>query len=172
EIRLICRELLFELRNPVQVPVMIEGLRLATLDDLEMIAPVHAAMAEAESGVNPLIADPVGFRQRCGRRIKKGRVWILIEDNQLVFKADIQADTPDVIYLEGIYVNPAKRGQGIGRGCLAQLTQTLLRSSKSICLLANEGNEKAHAFYRLANFKLRGYYYTTFMQSDRANLTC
>jgi predicted GNAT family acetyltransferase len=172
EIRLICRELLFELRNPVQVPVTIEGLRLATIDDLDLIAPVHAAMAEAESGVNPLSKDPVGFLQRCARRIEKGRVWVLVEDGQLIFKADIQADTPDVIYLEGIYVNPAKRGQGIGRGCLAQLTQNLLRSSKSICLLVNENNEKAHSFYRLANFKLRGYYYTTFLQSDRAETTC
>jgi predicted GNAT family acetyltransferase len=166
EIRLICRELLFELRRPVQIREMATGLRLATLADLDLIAPVHAAMAQAESGINPLAVDPVGFTQRCARRIKKGRVWVLIEDNQLIFKADIQADTPDVIYLEGIYVNPAKRGQGIGRQCLAQLTQELLRRSKSICLLVNENNDKAHAFYRLSNFKLRGYYYTTFMQAE------
>lgn len=175
EIRLICRELLFELRRPPQVRVRVEGLRLATVDDLDVIAPVHAAMAEAESGVNPLIVDPVGFRQRCARRIEKGRVWVLVEDGQLIFKADIQADTPDVIYLEGIFVNSAKRGQGIGRACLAQLTQSLLKSSKSVCLLVNENNQSAQAFYRLSNFKLRGYYYTTFMQSENrptAELTC
>jgi predicted GNAT family acetyltransferase len=166
EIRLICRELLFELRRPVQVKETVKGLRLATLDDLEIIAPVHAAMAEEESGVNPLIKDPDGFRQRCARRIEKGRVWVLVEDGELIFKADVQADTPDVIYLEGIYVNPAKRGQGIGLQCLAQLTQSLLSRSKSICLLVNENNEKAHAFYRLSNFKLRGYYYSTFMQPE------
>jgi predicted GNAT family acetyltransferase len=166
EIRLICQELLFELRSQVQVRERVEGLRLATLADLELIAPVHAAMAEAESGVNPLSKDPAGFLQRCARRIEKGRVFVLVEDDQLIFKADIQADTPDVVYLEGIYVNPAKRGQGIGRRCLSQLTQSLLSRSKSVCLLVNENNEKAHAFYRLSNFKLRGYYYTTFMQSE------
>jgi uncharacterized protein len=166
EIRLICRELLFELRRPVQLSERIEGLRLATRKDLELIAPVHAAMAEAESGVNPLSKDPVGFLQRCARRIEKGRVWVLVENDQLIFKADIQADTPDVMYLEGIYVNPAMRGQGIGRRCLAQLTQCLLERSKSICLLANEKNEKAHSLYRLSNFKLRGHYYTTFLQSE------
>jgi uncharacterized protein len=166
QIRLICRELLFELRQPVQVPECVEGLRLATREDLELVAPVHAAMAEAESGVNPLSVDPKGFLQRCARRIEKGRVWVLVENDQLIFKADVQADTPDVIYLEGIYVNPAKRGQGVGRACLAQLTQTLLQMSKSVCLLANENNQAAHAFYRLSNFKLRGYYYTTFMQSE------
>jgi predicted GNAT family acetyltransferase len=71
-----------------------------------------------------------------------------------------------VVYVEGVYVNPAKRGQGIGRRCLSQLTQSLLSRSKSICLLVNENNDKTHAFYRLSDFKLRGYYYTTFMQSE------
>jgi predicted GNAT family acetyltransferase len=169
EIRLICRELLFELRRPVAANEKVEGLRLATLADLELIAPVHAAMAEAESGVNPLSVDPVGFVKRCARRIEKGRVWVLVEDEQLIFKADVQADTPDVIYLEGIYVNPAWRGEGVGRRCLAHLTRTLLQRTKAICLLVNENNEKAHALYRLSNFKLRGYYLSTFMQSDRFN---
>lgn len=168
EIRLICRELLFELRRPVQVPERVEGLRLATLEDLDLIVPVHAAMAEAESGINPLNVDPIGFRQRCARRIERGRVWVVVNDGQLVFKADIQADTPDVTYLEGIYVNPAKRGRGIGRACLSELTRKLLLRSKSICLLVNETNEKACAFYRLSNFKLRGRYYSTFLQRENS----
>jgi uncharacterized protein len=167
EIRLVCRELLFELRRPLQAKETVPGLRVATLDDLDLIAPVHAGMAEAESGVNPLAVDPVGFLKRCARRIERGRVWVLVQDEQLLFKADIQAETPDVTYLEGIYVNPAKRGQGIGQACLGELTRMILKRSKSICLLVNENNEKAHAFYRLSNFKLRGYYYTTFMQTDR-----
>jgi GNAT superfamily N-acetyltransferase len=170
ETRLICRELLFEMRRPVQVPEKVEGLRLATIDDLELIAPVHAAMSEAESGVNPLTVDPVGFRQRCARRIERKRVWVVIENGMLVFKADIQADTPDVTYLEGIYVNPAMRSRGIGRACLSELTQQVLLRSKSVCVLVNENNPKAHAFYRLSNFKLRGYYYSTFMQSENPRL--
>ena len=165
EIRMVCRELLFELHRPIEVRQPVKDLRLATLADLDVIAPVHAEMAEAESGVNPLSVDPVGFLQRCSRRIEKGRVWVLIQNGELIFKADIQADTPDVVYLEGIYVNPAYRGKGIGRRCLAQVTQILLRRSKLICLLVNEVNEQAHAFYRLSNFKMQGYYLTTFMQT-------
>ena len=165
EIRMVCRELLFELHRPIEVRQPVKDLRLATLADLDVIAPVHAEMAEAESGVNPLSVDPVGFLQRCSRRIEKGRVWVLIQNGELIFKADIQADTPDVVYLEGIYVNPAYRGKGIGRRCLAQVTQILLRRSKLICLLVNEVNEQAHAFYRMSNFKMQGYYLTTFMQT-------
>lgn len=164
--RLACRELLFELNHAMQVREEVEGLRRATLDDLDQIAPVQAGMAEYESGINPLEVDPEGFRARCARRIEMGRVWVLEEDGKLIFKADVQAHTPDVIYLEGIWVNPANRGQGIGRKCLRQLCLDLLTRTKSICVLINEENKRAHTFYRMCNFKVRGVYDSLFLQQQ------
>lgn len=96
ELRLACRELLFEVRRAMRTDEEIAGLRLATLRDLEQIAPVQAAMAECESGINPLEVDPEGFRARCARRIEMDRVWVLEKDGRLIFKSDVQADTPDV----------------------------------------------------------------------------
>jgi predicted GNAT family acetyltransferase len=162
--RLACRELLFELRDELEMRSEIEGLRLATLDDLHLIAPVHAAMAEAESGINPLEVDREGFLQRCARRINKNRVWVLVKDNRLIFKADIQAETSEVIYLEGVYVNPSDRGTGLARRCFTQLCKTLLTRTRSICVLANEENEKAHAFYRLCGFRCVSNYDTIFLK--------
>lgn len=162
--RLAYRELLFELKNAVETRTQVEGLRLATLDDLDLIAPVYAAMAEAESGVNPLEKDRQGFLNRCARRINKNRVWVIIKDNRLIFKADIQAETSEVIYLEGVYVGPDARGSGIGRCCLTQLTQMLLKRTHSICVLANEENEKAHVFYRICGFKRISVYDTIFLK--------
>ena len=147
------RELLFELRKAVETTEPVEDLRLATLEDLELILPVHAELACAESGINPMEVDPEGFRNRCARRIQKGRVWVVVRDHALIFKADIQADTPDVIYLEGIYAEPTERGQGLAGRCLSQLARNLLRRTKSICVLVNEERTGVHSFYRLANFK-------------------
>jgi len=166
DMRRACRELLFEARRAMETTEEIPGLRLATLDDIELILPVHAAMAEAESGVNPMEVDPEGFRARCARRIEKGRVWVVVENDQLIFKADIVADTPGVIYLEGIWVNPSHRGTGKGRLCLRQLCRDLLTRTKSVCLLVNEENERAHSFYRMCNFKRRAVYDTIFLQQD------
>jgi predicted GNAT family acetyltransferase len=168
EMRLACRELLFELRYAMQVRDEVDGLRRATLEDLDKIAPVQASMAEEESGKNPMEIDPDGFLARCARRIEMGRVWLLEEDGRLVFKADIQADTPDVVYLEGVWVNPSERGKGIGRQCLRQLCQDLLVRTKSVCVLVNEENQRAHTFYRMCNFKMRGVYDSIFLQqTDR-----
>ncbi len=164
--RLLCRELLFEQRWPVEVREAVRGLRQATLDDLNLIMPVHAEMAFEESGVNPLERDAVGFRLRCARRIEQGRVWVWVEKGRLLFKADVVSDTPEGIYLEGVYVNPAERGRGYGLRCLSQLSRNLLARTKSLCLLVNERNWKAQAFYLSAGYKLRGSYDTIFLNQQ------
>lgn len=166
EPRLLCRELLFEQRFPAEVHECVPGLRRATLDDLNLIVPVQAGMAFEESGVNPLEKDPEGFRARCARRIEQGRSWVWIVDGRLIFRADIIAETSEVAYLEGVYVNPQERGKGYGLRCMAQLSQTLLARLDSICLLVNEQNQQAAAFYRKAGYKLRSYYDTIYMQSN------
>jgi GNAT superfamily N-acetyltransferase len=164
DIRLACREMLFELRRAMDLRDEVQGLRLATLDDLDQIVPVQAGMAEFESGIDPMEDDPEGFRARCARRIEMRRVWVLEADGKLVFKADIQADTPDVVYLEGVWVNPSDRGKGIGRKCFRQLSRNLLSRTKSVCVLVNEDHERAHTFYRMCNFKVRGIYDSIYLR--------
>lgn len=162
-----CRELLFELARPVEDACEVESLRPATAADLDLVVPVHASLAEAESGVNPLDSDAEGFRARCLRRITQGRVRVVVSaDGRLLFKADVQAETPEVVYLEGIYVHPSERGTGTGRRCLKQLTRELLPRTRRVCLLVNEENTRAHSFYRACGFRLRGVYDTIFLRLD------
>ena len=163
EMRLACRELLFELRWPIAVDEKVAELRLATADDLELVMPPQAQMAFDESGVNPMEKDPEGFRQRSLRRIEQDRTWVLVEDGKLLFKADIISDTAEVNYLEGIWVSPEVRGAGIGLRCLSQLAQTLLSRTNSICLLVNERNTEAQGLYKRAGYKLRSVYDTIFV---------
>ncbi len=166
--RLACRELLFELHPSVMPKQSAPELRLATSEDLELVMPVQAQMAFEESGVNPMEKDPEGFRLRCLRRIHQGRTWVWVENNELIFKADIMADTPEVIYLEGIWVNSKARGQGIGMRCMSQLACTLLKQTKSICLLVNEQNEDVHRFYQKAGYKVVSRYDTIFLEQENS----
>ncbi len=164
--RIACRELLFEMKNALERHGNVEGLRPATLDDLHLVAPAHAAMAEEESGINPLETDREGFLARCSRRINQNRVWVVVKDDELLFKADIQAETPELIYLEGVYVSPSERGSGFGRRCFTKLCSLLLDRTHSICVLANEENEKAHAFYRMCGFRCVSQYDTIFLRKE------
>jgi hypothetical protein len=162
--RIFSREVLFELRWPVSAPEPVAGLRPATLDDLMLVMPVHAALAYEESGVNPIDVDLHGFRMRCARRIEHGRVWVMVEGGNLLFKADIISDTPECVYLEGVYVESASRQRGLGLRCLSQLGGALLERTKCVSALVNEQNLAARALFNKAGYKLRGRYDTVFLE--------
>ena len=165
--RLACRELLFQLdRGGRAGGETVEGLRLATREDLELVIPVQARMVEEESGIDPRTSDPEGFRLRCERRADRGRTWVFVEDGRLAFKAEVMADTEGVVYLEGVHVASEERGRGTGLRCLSHLTGLLLGRANSVCLLVNERNEAAHAFYRRAGFRFECHYDTIFLRRD------
>src|SRR5882724_1006274 len=161
-----CREWLFELRWPVEVREAVPGLRLATVDDLDLVVPAHAQTALYESGIDPLAADPEGFRKRCSRRIEQGQTWVWVEDGRLMFKTEVLTDTPEVAYLEGVWVDPAERGKGVGLRCMSQLTGELLSRTASVCLLVNERFQQAQGFYKRAGYKIISHYDTIFLKKE------
>jgi len=163
EMRRACRELLYELRWPVEVS-QVTNLRLANVRDLDLLLPVHAEMAFLESGVDPRDHDPIGFVERYTRRIEQGRTWVLTEDGKLQFKAEVVAETPETTYIEGVWVNPDARRQGYGRRCMSQLARMLLWRTKSICLFVNDENEAAHRFYKQVGYHFRTVYDTVFLK--------
>ena len=157
------RQLLFEQRWPIEARELIVGLRRAMPADLPLILPVNDELVFEESGEHPMKIDPAGFERRWLNRIEQGRVLVWIKNGRLIFSVNIICETPDVIYIEGVYVHPEERGKGYGVRCLSQIGRFLLKRDQSVCLLTNEHNKGAHAFYRSAGYKLRGYYETIFL---------
>jgi predicted GNAT family acetyltransferase len=163
QMRYAARQHLLELRWPIEVS-RVSNLRLATIQDLPLLIPIHAAMALEESGIDPREQDAAGFSRRYARRIEQGRTWILIENNKLLFKAEILAETPETTFIEGVWVNPQVRRQGYGRRCLSQLARMLLWRTKSICLFVNDENEGARRFCKQSGYHLRTVYDTIFLK--------
>jgi ribosomal protein S18 acetylase RimI-like enzyme len=160
------RQLLFEQQWPTRAHDPVPALRPATAADLPLILPVTNELIFEESGDKPLETDPEGFARRWLQRVEQNRVLVWIEDDKLIFNVDIICETPDVIYLEGVHVHREERGKGYGLRCLSEVGRSLLKRSRSICLLANEDNTGAHAFYRAAGYKLRAYYDTLFLNQN------
>lgn len=158
------REVLLELNRAPQTVGAAGNLRPARLEDLSLLVPVHAALAMQESGINPLDKDPNGFQMRCRYRVEQGRVWVVIEGGELIFKADIIADTPEVVYLEGIYVDPRKRGMGNGSRYVSQLSNHLLQRTRSITLLVNDQRRAARSFFENLGFESRASFATIFLR--------
>ena len=161
--RLACREWLYELSWPVEASESVAGLRPATASELQLVMPIQAELAFAESGVNPLQVDPQGFGERCLRRIEQERTWVVVENGELIFKADVISQTSEVIYLEGVWLCEEYRHKNLGTRFMSELLRRLLEDTKSVCLLVNETNEWAQNFYRKCGFHFRATYETIFL---------
>lgn len=164
EPRLVCRELLFQRRGALPAEQGIEELRPATINDLDKVLTVNASMAFDEGGISPMQRDPGGFRNRTARRIEQGRIWVWIQDNRLVFKADVVGETTEVTYLEGVHVHAEERRKGYGLRCLKQLSSTLLTRSQSLCLTVNQQNKNAVTFYSKAGYEFHSHYETIYLR--------
>jgi ribosomal protein S18 acetylase RimI-like enzyme len=156
--RLVCPVAFLHRDEPFHGSGPIDGLRVATKKDLEHVVLAQAAMAFETSGVDPLKKDPAGFCKRYLRRIEKGRVWVLLKNDRLVFKTDVIADTPQATYIEGVYVSPEERGKGIGRNCVNALGRILLQRTKAIYLFVEQENTRTQSFYLNLGFSTGGQY--------------
>jgi hypothetical protein len=151
--RLSCTEALFEAAFPFAVSKSEYEVRTATAEWLMPVAEAQAEVAFIESGVDPLLSDREGFLKRVARRIEQGRVFVVTNGDELVFKADIIAETDETIYLEGVYVAPGQRGKGVGAECLASLTLQLLDRVEHISLLSNVEFTAAHRSFIKAGYR-------------------
>lgn len=156
--RLATTELLFETCEPLITGEPVTELRLAAAGDLVQVVGAHAEMVIAETGANPLVHDRDAFIERCAARIEQGRVWVWFENGKLIFKCDVVSETPNAVYLEGIWVDPSMWGKGIGRRSMATLCVTLLNGSNSICGFVNSANSRAQSLYWKTGFSLCGRY--------------
>ncbi|HYO63017.1 MAG TPA: GNAT family N-acetyltransferase [Pyrinomonadaceae bacterium] len=144
---------ILEQRRPFDGCRQVSGLRPALVEEAEQVAALHAQMVTEETGRDPLAAEPESFRSRCLRRIERGRTWVWPEGGRIVFKADVIAQTPEVAYVEGVYVRAAERGKGHGRRCLAQMGRELLKRVGAVCLFADEENPALRDFYRSVGYR-------------------
>lgn len=147
-------------RNPLA------DLRRATLNDLEMVAQAHNQCGIEETGMDSLALDTEGFTARCARRIERGRTWVWIDNQRLKLKLDVITATREIAYLESLWVHPEERGKGYGTRLLNQVSEALLKTSASVCLLARENNHRAHLLYWKADYQLIDCYRAMFC--DRA----
>ncbi len=148
-----CTEALFEIGFPFAVQNCERTISNARPAHLMQVAKAKAEVTFIECGVDPLVRDREGFLKRVARRIDQDRVFVVMDGDDLVFKAEIIAETENTMYLEGVYVSPNHRGIGIGSKCLSALAMELPRRAETICLLSNVDFEKAHSSFYKAGFR-------------------
>ncbi|MDR1710306.1 MAG: GNAT family N-acetyltransferase [Propionibacteriaceae bacterium] len=100
------------------------------------------------------------FRRYCHSLVANGRAFGIVEDGHVVFKADIGAAGNLVAQMQGVWLHPSHRGQGISAGAVAAVTEYVLADYRTACLYVNDFNVRAIRCYERVGFSQTGEFST------------
>lgn len=137
-------------------------VRPAVMDDIDLLFPACVAMFTEELGVSPLIPDGgAAYRRRVATLIQQGRAYVVIEDDEVLFKAEVGVVAQGVAQVQGVWVDPGHRGKHLSEPAMAAVVE-LTRSMHApvVSLYVNEFNQPAMASYRKVGFEQVGEFAT------------
>jgi hypothetical protein len=123
-------------------------------DELNVLMPAAVAMFTEEVGISPTAGDGgATYRARVSELIRAGRAFARIENGRVIFKAEIGSVTPYACQVQGVWVSPERRGEGLAAAGMAAVVQEAQRSiAPVVSLYVNDFNVPARAAYRRTGF--------------------
>ena len=132
-------------------------VRPTTPQDLDALYPACVAMYTEEVGVSPENDAGGGDLYRARVQQLIGRGWSLasFDDHGVVFKAEVACATPYAAQVQGVWVRPDRRGEGLAAGGMAAVVAHVLGSGMApvVSLYVNDWNAPARAAYARVGFR-------------------
>ncbi len=124
-------------------------------DQLDILYPACVSMYTEELGLSPEAAGGARlYRARIAQLIGKGLAFAHIDNDHVVFKAELGAVTPHAAQLQSVWVDPRYRSQGLAAAGVAAICETTLNElAPVVSLYVNEHNEPARRTYVKVGFK-------------------
>jgi predicted GNAT family acetyltransferase len=129
-------------------------VRPVLIDEFDTVYPACVAMFTEEVGVDPEAGNRTGYRARVAQLISHGWSFAIIEDGEVVFKTEVGAATTGACQLQGVYVHPDHRGEGIAAPALAAVVRLVRQSvAPVVTLYVNDHNTAARRAYERVGFE-------------------
>lgn len=130
-------------------------VRRTTTDDLALVYPACVAMYTEEVGVSPEYAGGGDlYRTRVSQLIARGWSFARFEGDRLVFKAEVACATPYAAQVQGVWVPPDRRGEGLAAAGMAAVVALVRRDvAPVVSLYVNEYNRAARRAYERVGFR-------------------
>ena len=137
-------------------------VRRVRADEIERLLPAAVAMFTEEVGVSPTRSDGGAYyRARVSELVNSGRAFARFEDGEVLFKAEIGSVTPHACQVQGVWVRPDRRGEGLSVGGMAAVVELALRDiAPVVSLYVNDYNAPARSAYRRVGFREVGEFAT------------
>ena len=148
-----CQPLMLADRHPA-VPAD-PAVRRVRTDEVNLLLPASIAMFTEEVGVSPVAGDGGAlYRARVTELVAAGRSFARIDNGRVVFKAEVGAATSQACQIQGVWVDPALRGQGLSVGGMAAVVDECLRAvAPAVSLYVNDYNVPARRAYERVGFR-------------------
>ncbi len=148
---------------PPDLPVD-PSVRRARFDEVDLVMPAAAAMFTEEIGYPPYRGSGHVYRQGIASLIREGHTFVRVEDGEIVFKADVGSVALGVAQVQGVWVAPRWRGQGLaGPAMAAVVEQVRAEIAPVVTLYVNDFNTAARATYARVGFTEIGSFATVLM---------
>lgn len=125
------------------------------------ILTAAVAMFEEEVGYSPFLGGEENYRRRVAWLIGNGYSFSHCEPfGEVIFKADLGALTPKATQIQGVWMNPRYRGQGLSAGYMAAVVHLSQVFAPVASLYVNDYNTRARAVYEKVGFEQVGTFAT------------
>jgi len=147
--------------GPPRVPAD-PGVRRTRPDQIGVLYPACVAMYTEEVGVSPEAGGGGDlYRARVSQLIARGWSFARIEDGRVVFKAEIAAATPHACQVQGVWVAPDRRGEGLAAAGMAAVVEAARAEiAPVVSLYVNAHNVAARRTYERVGFGPAGVFAT------------
>ncbi|RRD47747.1 GNAT family N-acetyltransferase [Tessaracoccus sp. OH4464_COT-324] len=109
-------------------------------------------MYTAEIGSSPFKYGP-GYETYVLERLRQGDAWGIVENDEVIFKADLGPRFGDQVQVQGVWVRPDLRGRGIAVPALAAMLTDVQRGFPVVSLYVNDFNLPAIRTYERLGFR-------------------
>jgi uncharacterized protein len=139
-------------------------VRPAVPAETDLVMPASAAMFAEEIGFSPIGRDGgAAYRSSVAALVLAGRTFVRMDPSvpETVFKADLASVTPQVAQIQGVWLAPRLRGQGLSAPAMAAVCALTRRDiAPVVSLYVNSYNAPAIASYRRVGFRQVGTFAT------------
>ena len=129
-------------------------VRATTMADADALYPACVAMYTEEVGISPEAGGGADlYRARVHQLVSRGWSFARIDEGQVVFKAEVASLTPYAAQVQGVWVAPERRGEGLGVAGMAAVVDHVLRDlAPVVSLYVNDYNRAARRVYERVGF--------------------
>lgn len=138
------------LRNPSEVAPD-PRVRQIVADDFPAYFRAAVDMYTEEVGTSPL-AGGGDYRWYVQRLIREGLAFGIVENGEVLFKADVGASTSLFAQIQGVWVAPHLRGQGLSAPAMTAVDNMLQQRFQAVSLYVNDYNVRARALYKRVGY--------------------